>query len=116
MWPCVALDGPTWPYRLGSRPFREARRDPAWLCAAQMGLAPVQTCPTPGRRRVPRRCRLPFGRLRATKPVRECLFPPETQNGEQLTRPPPARGVEEDRACAATEECPSSSEPQRMRD
>src|SRR6267378_1672585 len=82
----------------------------------QMGLAPVQTCPTPRRRRVPRRCQLSFGRLRPAKPVRECLLPPETQNGEQLTRPPPAGGVEEDRACAATEERPSSSEPQRMRD
>ena len=42
MWPCVALDGSTWPYRLGSRPFREARRDPAWPCAAPDGTG---TCP-----------------------------------------------------------------------
>jgi len=89
MWPCVALDGSTWPYRLGSRPFREARRDPAWPCAAPDGLAPVQTCPTPGRRRVPRRCRLPFGRLRATKPVVNVSSRPRPRTASNSPDHPP---------------------------
>ena len=42
MWPCIALDGHAWPYRLWKATLQNTRRNPAWPCAAVGGTG---ACP-----------------------------------------------------------------------